>query len=191
MTEYLIKPFSGQSFKIKTGETLTIIDVEGGQVADFFAEKSSDKNEFLSSAVTIDCNESVKLNVKDTIYSNVYNPMFTILEDEVGEHDLLFPCCRPEMYDFLYENGDNHPNCFDNINHSLREYRPIINPINIFMNTKIDSNGKITINTPLSKAGSKIVLEAKMDMTVAVASCSVSEADTNGTKNTPIKVIID
>ena len=36
--------------------------------------------------------------------------------DDVGTHDLLFPSCRPEMYEFFYQNGDEHPNCFDNIN---------------------------------------------------------------------------
>ena len=30
--------------------------------------------------------------------------MFQIVEDEVGMHDLLHPCCRPEMYDFFYQD---------------------------------------------------------------------------------------
>ena len=42
--------------------------------------------------------------------------MFRILSDDVGTHDLLFPFCRPKMYEFFYQNGDGHPNCFDNIN---------------------------------------------------------------------------
>ncbi len=42
--------------------------------------------------------------------------MFRILSDDVGTHDLLFPSCRPEMYEFFYQNGDGRPNCFDNIN---------------------------------------------------------------------------
>lgn len=59
------------------------------------------------------------------------------------------------------------------------------------MNTEIMDNGKIIIKKPLSRAGSKIQMQAKMDMKVAIAACSVSEADTNGEKNTPIKVIIE
>lgn len=188
--EYLIAACTGQAIDIKKGQQITIIDVEGGQVADFFAENTADQNEFLSTAVTIDCNESIRLNINDTIYSNLYTPMFTVIYDEVGQHDLLFPCCRPEMYDFFYQNGANHPNCFDNINKSLGEKRLIIQPLNLFMYTTIDDKGKITIHKPLSKAGSKIILEANMDMRIAVAACSVSEADTNGRKNSPLKVTV-
>ena len=93
---------------------------------DFFAEKAGNPREFVSPGVTIDCNESLRLKVGDWLYSNLYNPMFSLLSDDVGEHDLLHPCCRPEMFEFFYHNGAGHPNCLDNINASLGEDRPII-----------------------------------------------------------------
>lgn len=116
--------------------------------------------------------------------------MFTIIADDIKAHDLLFPCCRREMYDFFYQNGKNHPNCFDNINKALSEHRPTIQPINIFMNTRIDSEGKIHILPPLSKAGDRIVLQAQMDMRVDIAACSVSEGDCNDRKCTSIGVSV-
>ena len=124
------------------------------------------------------------------IRDSLYRPMFTIIQDEVGEHDLLHPCCRPEMYDFFYQNGKNHPNCLDNINKSLGENRPIINPVNLFMYTKINEDGKISIHPPLSKAGNKITLKAHMNMRLGIAACSVSESSCNSGKCTSIKVII-
>ena len=166
------------------------IGFDGGQVVDFFSERKENPQEFLSTGVTIDCNESVRLKVGDYIYSNLYRPMFTIIQDEVGEHDLLHPCCRPEMYDFFYQNGKNHPNCLDNINKSLGEIRPIINPVNLFMYTKINEDGKISIHPPLSKAGNKITLKAHMNMRLGIAACSVSESSCNSGKCTSIKVII-
>lgn len=66
-----------------------MIDVEGGQVADFFAENLKNPDEFLSPGVTIDCNESLRLKVGDIIYSNLYRPMFCILYDDVGN----MTCC--------------------------------------------------------------------------------------------------
>lgn len=188
--EYLINACSGKSIDMMEGQNITIVDVEGGQVADFFAECAGKPNEFLSSAVTIDCNESLRLNIGDYIYSNLYHPMFKIVYDEVGEHDLLFPCCRPEMYDFFYQNGKGHPNCYDNINQVLGEHRPIIQPINLFMYTRVDENGKITINPPLSKAGSKIILQAMMNVRIGIAACSVSESECNDRKCSSIKVIV-
>lgn len=38
MREYLIPACSGASIDVAEGESISIIDVEGGQVADFFAE---------------------------------------------------------------------------------------------------------------------------------------------------------
>ena len=107
MREYLIPACSGKSMDIAEGQTISVIDVEGGQVA-FFAEYAGNLHKFLSQAVTIDCNESLKLHVGDIIHTNLCRPMFKVIYDEVGEHDFLFSCCRPEMYDFFYQNGSGY-----------------------------------------------------------------------------------
>ena len=117
--------------------------------------------------------------------------MMKVISDDVGEHDLLHPCCRPEMYDFFYHNGEGHPNCLDNINGALEEHRLIITPINLFMYTKINADGSISVEVPLSKPGNKIVLEALTDITLGIAACSVSESKINSGKCSPIKVIVE
>ena len=95
------------------------------------------------------------------------------------------------MYDFFYHNGEGHPNCFDNINNVLEEQRAIISPVNLFMHTKINSDGSITVEEPLSTAGDKITLKALMDITLGVAACSVSESKCNSGKCSPIKIVVD
>ena len=95
------------------------------------------------------------------------------------------------MYDFFYHNGNGHPNCLDNINGALGEKRLIITPINLFMYTKINSDGSFTVEAPLSKAGDKIILKALMDITLGVAACSVSESKCNSGKTSAIKIIIN
>ena len=167
------------------------MDLGGGQVVDFFAEAAENSGEFLSTGVTIDYNESLRLKAGSIIYANLYRPMLEVLYDDVGEHDLLHPCCRPEMYDFFYHNGKGHPNCLDNINHALGEHRAIITPVNLFMHTKINADGSISVEEPLSKAGDKIILKALMDMTLGVAACSVSESRCNSGKCSPVKIMID
>ena len=189
--EYIIPARTGRKIDVKQGQTITVVDIEGGQVVDFFAEVAGNENEFLSTGVTIDCNESLGLHVGDTIYTNLYHPMMKVIADDVGEHDLLHPCCRPEMYDFFYHNGKGHPNCFDNINGVLGEKRAIITPVNLFMHTKINPDGSISVETPLSKAGDQIVLMAMMDLTLGVAACSVSESKCNSGKCSPIKIVIE
>lgn len=191
MCEILIPARHGAAIDVKEGQTIAVIDIEGAQVVDFFTERAENPGEFVSPGVTIDCNESLRLQIGDLIYSNLYRPMFEILADDVGEHDLLHPCCRPEMYDFFYHNGSEHPNCLDNINRSLGENRPIIRPINLFMYTAVAPDGKIEVRKPLSKPGDRIVLRARMDVRLGVAACSVSESDCNGGKCTPVKVIVE
>lgn len=189
--EYFIEACSGQSIEVNKNETITVIDINGAQVVDFFAESKKNPSEFLSTGVTIDCNESLKLKVGGTIFTNLYNPMFTLLSDDVGEHDLIHPCCRPEMYDFFYHNGEGHYNCLENINKCLNEQRPIIHPVNLFMYTKINSDGSISVEEPISKPGDKVVLKAEMDVRLGIAACSVSESKCNGGKCSPIKIIIE
>lgn len=187
---YIIPACSGMKIDVKQDQSITVIDMEGGQVVDLFAEVNGNKNEFLSTGVTIDCNESLKLNIGDIIYTNLYRPMMKVLSDDVGEHDLLHPCCRPEMYDFFYQNGEGHPNCLDNINKALEERRAIITPVNLFMHTRINTNGSISVEEPVSKAGNKVTLKALMDITLGVAACSVSESKCNSGKCSPIKIVI-
>lgn len=190
MFETLILARHGAAIDVKEGQTIAVVDLEGAQVVDFFAERAGNLDEFVSPGVTIDCNESLRLQIGDLIYSNLYRPMFEILADDVGEHDLLHPCCRPEMYDFFYRNGSEHPNCFDNINRSLGENRPIIRPINLFMHIAVAPDGRIEVRKPISRPGDRIVLRARMDVRLGIAACSVSESDCNGGKCTPVKVIV-
>ena len=190
MKEFIINPCSGISIDVTKGEYITVVDIDGGQVVDFFAEVKNSADEFLSTGVTMDCNESLGLSVGDTIYTNKYNPMFKIISDDVGEHDLLHPCCRPEMFEFFYHNGEGHSNCLDNINDALDKKYPIIHPVNLFMYTKIEPSGKIAVLPPKSKAGDKIVLQATVDVRLGVAACSVSESSCNSGKCSAIKIII-
>lgn len=67
----------------------------------------------------------------------------------------------------------------------------MIHPVNLFMHTKINQDGTISVEPPLSTAGSKIVLKAEMDMRIGVAACSVSESSCNSGKCTPVKVIVE
>ncbi len=189
--EYTIKACSGKKIEVKKNQLITIIDIEGSQVVDFFAEVCENPDEFLSTGVTIDCNESLKLKIGDIIYTNLYQPMFEILADDVKEHDLLHPCCRPEMYDFFYHNGKDHSNCLDNINMNLKNKRAIIQPVNFFMYTKINTDGSIVVKKPISKAGDRVVLKVLMNVSLGIAACSVSESDCNGGKTSPVKIIIE
>lgn len=191
MKDYTVEACTGLAIDVQQGSLITVIDLDGAQVVDFFAEAMGNPQEFLSTGVTIDCNECLRLNAGDVIYTNLYRPMFTLVHDDVGEHDLLHPCCRPEMYDFFYGNGAGHANCLDNINQSLSSAHPIIHPVNLFMYTRILPDGRIAVEAPLSKPGDRVVLRAEMDVRLGLAACSVSESQCNGGRCTAVRVLVD
>lgn len=190
MVKYTIQPQCGIRLEVNKGQSITITDVEGGQVADFFAEIKGTHDEYLSPSVTLDCNESLHIGAGTILYSNLYRPMFEVIYDDVETHDLLFPSCSKAMYDFFYQNGSNHPNCLDNLNKALGTSRTIIQPINLFMNTQIKADGTIEIKQPISKAGDKVVLLAKEDCVLGISACSVSECATNSGRCTAIEVAL-
>jgi len=190
--EIFVAERSGAAFTVRKGRRIRIIDVRGGQVADFVSFNRNDTAEKLSTAVTIDSNGSILVGKGDTLFSNRYNPMLEISEDSVGRHDLLFPACSPPMYRHQYGITEHRPSCSQNLAHSLEEYGItedlIPNPFNIFMNSHVWEDGRVSVREPLSAPGDYIELAALMDLVVAVSACSVEESRCNAGKCGPIKI---
>ena len=189
--EYVIDPCTATTFFVKRGGNVIVEDMNGGQVADFFAEAADNGDEFLSTAVTIDVNHSIKLKKGDIVYSDRYRPMFTLVADDVGAHDILHPCCRREMYDFFYNDGAGHPTCLDNINHAMKKRHPEIRPVNLFMNTEIAADGSVKVLAPKSLPGDRVVLRAEIDAFVGISACSVQESACNDGECSAIKVYVE
>ncbi|WP_433745678.1 DUF1989 domain-containing protein [Falsibacillus pallidus] len=192
--EYFIEAEGGQAFKMKKGQTVRVIDVEGEQVVDFVVYKDGDLSERIDPGVTMDALHSYKVTPGDILYSNKYHPIMTVVEDDVGVHDFFNPACRPEMYELLYNKKD-HRSCYENLGQALEPYglsQPDqYYPFNIFMNTVVEDNGGMKVKRPLSKPGDSILLRAEMDLIVGVSACPCSESECNGYKCTPIKVEVE
>ena len=178
-----IPPQSGRAFKMKKGQALRIIDPFGEQVSDLFAVDEHDLDCRLSSGRSLDYAGRIYLTRGDVLYANNSKPMFTIIEDLVGSHDFLLTPCSQEMFEMLYNHRGHHPSCFENLVLSLKEFglsgADISTTFNVFMNVKIDSQGKLTVGVPTSKAGDYIVLRAEMDLICGLTACS-AEGSNNG-----------
>jgi hypothetical protein len=187
-----IEPQSGFGFSIKKGQTVRVIDVNGEQVADLFCFAEDEIKEFLSSGHTTDYNSKIYLSVGDILYSSRSNPMFTIVEDQVGRHIMLYAPCSQKMFIKSYGVTDKHPNCLDNLVTNLERFgvqaSQITVPFNIFMSIDVSEEGEIEIQSPKSKAGDYIELRAEMDMIVGVTACSAGAC--NNYRWTPIDVEI-
>lgn len=194
MQEFIIDKQSGRAWKLSKGQSLTVIDIEGCQVADFFAVLPGDHRDFLCPGNTILINGGLQLKPGAILYSNSFTPMFRIIHDDVGRHDLLCPCCSPQMYRLMLKNDAYHPNCRDNINNALKPFGVpefmSIQPFNIFMNMPVAPDS-LEIARPLSKAGDKITLLAEADVITAVSACSADIGECNAGVCKPLKVVIE
>jgi uncharacterized protein YcgI (DUF1989 family) len=177
-----VRPGQAHAVEIKTGQLLQVTDVQGKQVADCVAIRLDDREEFLSVAATRSSNGNVMLSQGMTLYSNRRTPMFELVDDTVGRHDMLFAACDPKRYEALGEPG--HANCRTALAEALApygvEYDRVPDPINWFMNVAIRQRGELEIREPLSERGDQVILKALVDAVVAVSACPQDKNATNG-----------
>ncbi len=189
----VIPPRSGTAFRLAPGQTLSVIDLEGVQVADLVAYNSEDVREVISNGRTIDYAETIRLTTGHTLYSNRSNPMLTIVEDRVGVHDFLLTPCGEGTFRHFYPDQPVHRGCFGNLAEALAPYgiEPETIPVafNIFMNVPISEDGAVRVEPPLSKAGDFIRLRAEMPLIVGLTACSAYAS--NGGSFKPIGFSIE
>lgn len=177
MPSTIIPPRSGTAFTIRAGQTLTVIDQQGGQVADLLAFNAADLREVVSSGRTLDYASRIYLTTADVLYSNRSNPLLTIIADDVGRHDFLLTPCSEATFRILYGDANPHHGCFGNLVNALSPWSvaPDAIPVafNCFMNVPVDgTTGAFTVAPPLSKAGDKIAFRAEMDLVIGLTACS-------------------
>ena len=183
----VIPPRSGTAFTLKRGQRLTVVDVQGEQVADLLCYNQHDVGEVLSSGRTLDYAETLFLTVGHAFYSNRSRVMFEIVEDEVGRHDFLLTPCSKDTFRIIYGDKDPHRGCFGNLAAALAPYGvtedAIPTTFNVFMHVAVDGvTGNIKVLPPKSQAGQKLVIEAKMDLLVGLTACSALQSNNGAFK---------
>ncbi|MNB94380.1 hypothetical protein D3C75_415310 [compost metagenome] len=189
--EVLIPAYEGRAVVVPKGHYLCIIDVEGQQVGDFVCFNRDNPGEHVSPVHMRSSLSSIRLKEGDGLYSNLRRPLMTMVKDTVGKHDFFFPAC--DYYRYKMDFGlEEHPNCHDNLEKALKpfdlKYDVLPDPINWFMNNVLDDEGDYVIEPPLSKPGDFVMLQALVDVVVAVSACSQDLAPVNGWKVTPLKL---
>lgn len=188
-----IAPRTGTAFTLNSGQTLTVIDPQGRQVADLLAYNRADLREVISSGRTIDYASRLYLTTGDPLYSNRSNVMLDIIADDVGRHDFLLTPCSKDTFRIIYGDTDPHQGCFGNLAQALAPFGiapdQIPTAFNCFMNVPINgTTGAFTVEPPLSKAGDRIVFKAAMDLVIGLTACSALQS--NGGSFKPIEYII-
>lgn len=187
-TRARIEPRTGVAFVMKAGQTLTVSDPVGRQVADLLAFNRHDVGEVISSGRTLDYASKVYLTTGDTLWSNRSTPMLDIVEDTVGRHDFLLTPCSKDTFRILYDDKEPHRGCFGNLAAALAPHGVTEDMIpvafNCFMNVPIAADGSFTVLPPLSKPGDFIRFVARMDLVIGLTACSALQS--NGGSFKPI-----
>lgn len=192
MTEF-IAPRSGTAFRLGRGETLTLIDPRGEQVADLLAYNADDVGEVLSSGRSLDYAETTQFSTGHRLYSNRSRVMLDIIDDTVGVHDFLLTPCSYATFDHFYPDLPRHRGCFGNLAEALAPYGVtedmIPTAFNCFMNVPIGADGRFKVLPPVSGPGDYICFRAAMDLIIGLTACSAP--DSNGGSFKPIGWRID
>jgi len=181
MVEQRVVPAAGGvGLRLRRGERLRIIDVEGGQTGDLLAY-ALDGSERLSNGRTFDYGGKIYVSTGDVLWSDRSNPMLTIVDDQVGRHDFLYAQCSLEMYRIEYKVTGYHPNCADNLSAALRELGvepgSLPTAFNLFMNVEVEADGRLAFKPSRSWPGAAIVVRAEMDLAIALSSCPANNCN--------------
>ncbi len=178
---FIIPPMSARAFTVEPRQTVRIVDVGGRQPGDFVAFRSDDLSAAFSQARTRVENRRVRVTTGHVLWTNTQppQPMFTIVADTCGAHDLLYtPCCR---YALEKRFGVFREGCLENLVKALEPWdvpiERVPDPLNLFFAVTADPSGHMAIQEPPSKSGDYIELRAEVPCIVAISTCSVPSAD--------------
>jgi uncharacterized protein len=160
----------GADFEVRAGQLLHIIDLAGGQVASMVAYAGRGHSELLSPSATMTANASLTLKAGSQLYSDAGEPMFELVEDPVGRHDLL---TTPQPPDGKTPKASEFATTWQALKDAAESagvYRPgLPAPVNFFKHVVVKQRGEIDVREPFSERNDAILLRVLKDATVVIA----------------------
>ena len=194
---FRIKARTAQSYTVKAGEYIQIIDVAGRQCTDFqaFDRRKVDAGKHLALDATI---TRSLLGVTTPVpglpakaFDIEMDPLVEVIQDTCGRHDAFLTACNSRYYDDMGYPG--HINCTDNFNLALEQYgignRKGWEAINYFYNTNVDDQNQIYFDEPWSRPGDYVLLRALTDLVCVSSACPCDIDAANGWDPTDIHIL--
>jgi uncharacterized protein len=180
----VVEPSRGAAVALAAGESLRIVNTEGGQVVDTWAVNAHDPGEYMSMEHTRVALTRLMPAVGDDLYSCRRRPILSLVEDtSPGIHDTLLAACDAERYRLLGVPG-HHASCSENYTQALSALgitTPIVPPpLNLFMNIPWQPDGSLSFDPAPVAAGEYVTLKALIDAVVVMSACPQDMTDING-----------
>jgi urea carboxylase-associated protein 1 len=181
--------------RVKRGQTLRIVDLEGNQAVDFLIYAAADDAERYSAQDTIAAQGNIFLREGSVLRSNEGRPMMTITGTSVAYHDTIGGACSCESNTLRYGHHTKSQHaCVDNFLDANvrvgRGKRDMVSNINFFMNVPVEADGALGIVDGISAPGLTVDLLAEMDVDVVVSNCPQINNPCNGFNPTPVRMIV-
>ncbi|MDF3416454.1 DUF1989 domain-containing protein [Sulfitobacter sp. M57] len=187
---------TAESYFVKAGDYIQIIDVDGRQCTDFecFSARKLDKG--IEHALDVTTTRTLMghaypmpgLHAK--YYDQEMIPLVEVVQDTCGRHDAFAMACTEKYYNDIGYPG--HVNCSNNFNTALAEHgvgaRRGWMAINFFFNTSIDEHGVMYTDEPWSRPGDYVLLRALTDIVCVSSACPDDTSAANGWNPTDIHV---
>ena len=187
---------NARAYRVRKGDYIQIIDVDGRQCSDFVAFDAAalDQGTELGLDPTTTRTLMGRSISSPGLHSRFFNaalqPLVEVVRDTVGRHDTFLLACNAKYYDDMGYPG--HANCTENFNRELAPHgiapRAGWPAINFFYNTIVGADETITSDEPWSRPGDYVLLRALTDLVCASSSCPDDIDPANGWNPTDIHV---
>ena len=187
---------TAQSFFVKAGDFIQIMDVDGRQCTDFqcFDARKLDKGIEHPLDVTTTRTLMEHAYPMPGLHGKYYDqemvPLVEVVQDTCGRHDAFALACSSKYYDDIGYPG--HINCSDNFNTALESHgvtpRAGWMAINFFFNTGLDEHGVMYSDEPWSRPGDYVLLRALSDLVCVSSACPDDTSAANGWNPSDIHV---
>ncbi|WP_416688134.1 DUF1989 domain-containing protein [Candidatus Pseudothioglobus sp. Uisw_041] len=196
--EIRVNHSSAVAYKVKAGEYIQVIDVEGQQCSDFQAFLQEDLNNSLELCLDPTVTRSQMMasypapGTHDKFYNQNSVPLVEVIQDTVCRHDTFGLACNAKYYDDRGFPG--HISCTDNFNKSLSQHgvspRKNWAAVNLFFNTAIEECHSLTSDVSWSRPGDYVLFRAVDDLVCVSSACPDDTTSSNGWNPTDIHVRI-
>ena len=139
--EQLVKRRTAETYEVKAGEYIQIIDPGGRQCSDFLAFDTHKLNDGIESIIDDKATRTFMGSAYpgpglfSKFYDSDHEAMVEVVRDTVGRHDTFNLACTAKYYEDMGYMG--HINCTDNFNKGLKKYdinsRKSWSAINLFL----------------------------------------------------------
>ncbi len=183
-----VKSATAESYFVKAGDYIQILDVDGRQCTDFQCFDARKLDRGIQHALDVTTSRTLMGHAYSMpgLHSKYYDqdwvPLVEVVQDTVGRHDAFAMACASKYYDEIGYPG--HVNCSDNFNKALAPHgvdpRPGWMAVNLFFNTNIDSHGVLISDEPWSRPGDYVLFRALTDIVCVNSACPDDTSPANG-----------